>query len=115
MTVQRDLFTGAERKDYQDWLAWRASEDGALVRYTVEQIALAEWGRGAKRIGSKWLFEEARRRINMQPDRKRKVSLDNTFAALVCDELIEGHPHLKDLIERRGRKSAALNPVRKAG
>ena len=98
---QRDLFT-ADRKDYTAYRVWRGTEDGLRVWSVLQDLALAETYRGATRLSVKFLVEKIRH--------DHRVTIDNSFTALLADDLARCYPHMAKLIERRVRKSAALNP-----
>lgn len=89
----------AEQNSYRRYAFWKASEAGAKVWRYVEATALQLAARGEQRISVNYIVECARRTEAM-----KGTKVNNTWRALMADDLVARHPHLLDLIERRKRK-----------
>jgi hypothetical protein len=79
---------------------WKGTEAGWRVWRYVECTALDLAARGEQRISVKYLVEQARRGLD-----KPKVEINNSYTALLADDLVARHPHLVDLLERRKRRT----------
>lgn len=77
------------------YLEWRQSEAGRELAHQVEQVALSAAAAGAARISVNLIFEQLRQ--------SRRVSIDNSFRALLARELRDRHPALKDRIHIKER------------
>lgn len=77
------------------YLEWRQSEEGCELAHQVEQVALQAAAAGVARISVNLIFEQLRQ--------TRRVSIDNSFRALLARELRDRHPTLKDRIHIKER------------
>ena len=80
------------------YVAWKASKGGWRAWRYVERTALDLAAAGELRISTKFLVEQARRRL--------KVEINNNFTSFLATELVARHPHLVELVERRKRRSS---------
>lgn len=76
---------------------WRATPESQEVMQMLRAVALEWLGKGATQIGSRALWEEARRRL--------RRSADNKLQALACRELEEEVVALRGLFRHRERKA----------
>lgn len=82
--------------DFERYLEWKHSEDGKRACKYIVQLALADAKAGRARISVKMLIEVTRRAL--------QVSLSNTFAPWIADDLVAKYPdELMSRIERRAR------------
>ena len=77
--------------------SWRLTREGQWAFAELERLALTEWHSGAMRIAVKGLVERVRSSLRFQ--------INNTYAPWIADELVESHPELTDVIERRRRRN----------
>lgn len=73
--------------------AWRRTREGKEVWAAIERMALEAQARGERRISSKALVEAVRGLLHQHTN--------NSHTRFIAEELIERHPPLVALIERR--------------
>lgn len=88
----------------QEYERWRQTEPGVLVWVFIQRkarelaAAIPPGQRKKGRLSVDWLVQLARREL--------RLSVNNDYRALLGRDLVEAHPSLGDLIERRRRTAA---------
>jgi len=100
MTVtQLDVFTQPKPSSPEaKWARWIARPTSWPVVAEIERRALACWQNGDRRVEINRIVADVRRDLG--------VSVDNSLRAILARRLVEKHPQLDALIERRRRRSA---------
>lgn len=96
--VADQLYAPLEGTNQGRYEAWRRTGTGERVYAEVRRRALLMAARGERRVGTKALCEDLRK--------EWRVTINNTFTALIARELIDEHPHLLGIVELRERRAA---------
>lgn len=96
--TQLDVFTQPQPSSPEaKWARWIAKPESWPVVAEIERRALACANRGDTRIELNRIVADVRADLG--------VSIDNSLRAILARRLVEKHPQLDTLIERRKRKA----------